>query len=150
MDSIISIPLLRLPWKFIYYGLEIITSTGHVFCACRSVEWESLNVLTNALDKSDVPGRDREPCLSGVLPGMTPDCGQFSCFKTARKVSAKSISPLGHVPLAWLRLKSGDTGLKSAQGASPKESYLHADLVKCLKHINFLKSKVRLYMHNAI
>lgn len=150
MDSIISIPHLRLPWKFIDYGLEIITSTRHVFRACRSVEWESLDVVTNALNKSDVPTRDGELCLMGILPGMTPDHGQISCFKTARKVSAKGISNLDHRPLAWLRLQSGNTGLKSTQGAYPKRSYLHTDLIKCLQYINFLKRKIRLYMHNAI
>lgn len=149
MDSMISIPHLRLPWKFIDYGLEIITSAGHVFYACRSVEWESLNVLRNALDKSDVPSRDGGPCLSGVLPGMTPDCGQFSYFKTVRKVSAKSISPLGPCSSSPAETQVGGHGCKSAQGASLKKSYLHTDLVKCLKYLNFLKSKVRPYMHNA-
>lgn len=75
MDFIIVILYLRLFWKFIDCGLEIIISIRYVFCVCGFVEWEFLDVGINVLDKLYMFFGDWELCFIEKLLGMILDYG---------------------------------------------------------------------------
>lgn len=131
IDFIIFVPRFRLHWELVDCELKFIAS---MCCYVdRPMDSESLDIGTEASDKSGVPTRD---CISWgncqACPLLLP---AVFCFASLNQ----RINDLGHLLLDWTGLRSRNTELQSPQATYQTRLCLRA--IKMLTPIPFKKKK---------